>query len=139
MSISPVKKNKDNTPNITSKNVDDEQNPFAPLTSRHVHNQQDEEEDNTLVPFQIDPTEMSFQIEVEFTHNIFEETKQYPPMTGDSELPSMDYEGLFKMKEEFIFVFSGFNDKFMESVEVLDVTRGIWRKFEGVCSHRTKF
>jgi len=51
----------------------------------------------------------------------------------------MDYEGLFKMKEDFIFVFSGFNDRFLESVEVLDVTRGIWRKFEGVCSHRTKF
>jgi hypothetical protein len=51
----------------------------------------------------------------------------------------MDYGQLFKVKEEFIFVFSGFNDRFLTSVEVLDVTRGIWREFADVCSHKTKF
>lgn len=53
-----------------------------------------------------------------------------------------DYENLMKMKEEYIFVFcilyfnvlyliyiAGFNERFMTSVEVFDVTRGIWREF----------
>ena len=72
---------------------------------------------------------MSFQVEFKFTTNMLEESKA----TKD------DLEGLFKMKEDFIFVFSGFNERFLESVEVLDVNRSIWRKFEGICSHRTKF
>ncbi len=38
-----------------------------------------------------------------------------------------------KMKEEYIFVFSGFNEKFLTSVEVFDVTRGIWREFLNTC------
>ena len=50
-----------------------------------------------------------------------------------------DYENIFKMKEEYMFVFSGFNDRFLTSVEVYDVTRGIWREFSDLCSHRTKF
>ena len=38
-------------------------------------------------------------------------------------------ENLMKMKEEYIFVFSGFNDRFVTSIEVFDVSRGIWRDF----------
>lgn len=63
---------------------------------------------------------------------------------------SLDMDNLFKMKEEYIFVFckiycqltqniAGFNEKFLTSVEVFDVTRGIWREFKELCSHRTKF
>lgn len=53
---------------------------------------------------------------------------------------SLDFDNLFKMKEEYIFVFSGFNEKFLTSVEVFDVTRGIWREFTEICcGHRTKF
>ncbi len=43
------------------------------------------------------------------------------------------------MKEEYIFVFSGFNEGFLQSVEVFDVCRGIWRIFKESCSHKTKF
>ena len=43
---------------------------------------------------------------------------------------SIDIESLFKMKEEYIFVFSGLKDKKSNSVEVFDVTRGIWREFD---------
>ena len=43
------------------------------------------------------------------------------------------------MKEEYIFVFSGFNEKFLTSIEVFDVTRGIWREFKDTCQHKTKF
>jgi hypothetical protein len=52
---------------------------------------------------------------------------------------SSDFENLMKMKEEYIFVFSGFNEKFLTSVEVFDVTRGIWREFLNTCQNRTKF
>lgn len=41
----------------------------------------------------------------------------------------IDMEHLMKMKEEYIFVFSGFNDRFVASIEVFDVARGIWRDF----------
>ena len=45
---------------------------------------------------------------------------------------SIDIENLFKMKEEYVFVFSGTvkDKKRGASVEVFDVTRGIWREFE---------
>jgi hypothetical protein len=43
------------------------------------------------------------------------------------------------MKEEYIFVFAGFNESFLTSAEVFDVTRGIWRDFDEACSHKTKF
>lgn len=33
----------------------------------------------------------------------------------------------------------GFNERFLTSVEVLDVTRGIWREFPESCSNRAKF
>jgi len=46
---------------------------------------------------------------------------------------------LLRVKEEYIFVFSGFDERFLTSVEVFDVTRGIWREFPDLCSHRTKF
>ena len=61
----------------------------------------------------------------------------------------MEIDNLFKMKEEYIFVFckltllfiylAGFNERFMTSVEVFDITRGIWREFADACSRRTKF
>lgn len=35
-----------------------------------------------------------------------------------------------KMKEEYIFAVSGINEKFVTSIEVFDVTRGIWRDFD---------
>eukprot|EP00350_Pseudokeronopsis_sp_OXSARD2_P001767 CAMPEP_0170547266 /NCGR_PEP_ID=MMETSP0211-20121228/5624_1 /TAXON_ID=311385 /ORGANISM="Pseudokeronopsis sp., Strain OXSARD2" /LENGTH=66 /DNA_ID=CAMNT_0010852173 /DNA_START=2646 /DNA_END=2846 /DNA_ORIENTATION=- len=44
-----------------------------------------------------------------------------------------------KMKDEYIFVFSGFNERFLTSVEVFDVTRGIWREFPNANQGRTKF
>lgn len=43
---------------------------------------------------------------------------------------SINMENLMKMKEEYIFAVSGFNDKFVTSIEVFDVTRGIWRDFD---------
>ena len=53
---------------------------------------------------------------------------------------SIDMENLFKMKEEYIFVFgkeyyltldlAGVSQQFETSVEVFDVTRGIWRQFD---------
>lgn len=43
------------------------------------------------------------------------------------------------MKEEYIFVFSGFNEGFLTSIEVFDVTRGIWRVFSEACVHKIKF
>ena len=52
---------------------------------------------------------------------------------------SIDIGNLFQMKEEYIFVFgkksyffiniAGFNEKYVTSVEVLDIKRGIWRDF----------
>lgn len=42
---------------------------------------------------------------------------------------TIDMDHLMKMKEEYIFVFSGFNERFVTSIEVFDVTRGIWRDF----------
>eukprot|EP00347_Sterkiella_histriomuscorum_P017673 403348434 len=50
-----------------------------------------------------------------------------------------NFDTLFKMKEEYIFVFSGFNERFLTSVEVFDVTRGIWREFKDSCPNRAKF
>lgn len=52
---------------------------------------------------------------------------------------SVDYGYFLSPKEEYIFVFSGFNDKFLTSVEVLEVNTGIWREFPDICSHKTKF
>lgn len=46
-------------------------------------------------------------------------------------------DSLFKMKEEYLFVFAGVGDN--TTVEVLDVGRGIWRNFEaGSLPNRTK-
>jgi hypothetical protein len=39
-------------------------------------------------------------------------------------------ENLMKMKEEYIFAMSGFNEKYVTSIEVFDVSRGIWRNFD---------
>ena len=43
---------------------------------------------------------------------------------------SINMENLMKMKEEYIFAVSGLNDKFVTSIEVFDVTSGIWREFD---------
>ncbi len=77
----------------------------------------------------------SFQIEFDPIPN--EESKQMSITMQSQSLA--DFENLFQMKEEYIFVFSGFNDRFLTSVEVFDVTRGIWREFPQLCSHKTKF
>ena len=52
-------------------------------------------------------------------------------------------ENLMKIKEEYIFAMSGFNEKYVTSIEVFDVTRGIWRDFdfeggESCIGNRTK-
>ena len=38
-----------------------------------------------------------------------------------------------------VYFIAGFNEKFLSSVEVFDVTRGIWREFPNSCPNRTKF
>jgi hypothetical protein len=43
------------------------------------------------------------------------------------------------MKEEFIFVFSGFNDTKLLSCEMLDVQRGVWKEVCQIGKPRTKF
>jgi hypothetical protein len=43
---------------------------------------------------------------------------------------SINMENLMKMKEEYIFAMSGFNEKYVTSIEVFDVSRGIWRNFD---------
>jgi N-acetylneuraminic acid mutarotase len=43
------------------------------------------------------------------------------------------------IREEYIFVFSGFNDKKLLHCEVFDVQRGIWREIAQISNARTKF
>ena len=38
------------------------------------------------------------------------------------------FRALCRMKEEFIFVFSGFNDQKLFTCECLDVQRGVWKE-----------
>jgi hypothetical protein len=46
---------------------------------------------------------------------------------------------LFQSKEEFVFVFGGFNSNgFLSSVEVLDVKRGVCRNFPQAIKGRTQ-
>ena len=42
-----------------------------------------------------------------------------------------DYSGIFNVKEEYIFIFSGYSDQggLQSSVEVFDTQRDIWRTF----------
>lgn len=48
-------------------------------------------------------------------------------------------QSVFQSKEEFVFVFGGFNvNGFLNSVEVLDVRTGIWRHFKQVIKGRTQ-
>jgi Kelch motif len=48
-------------------------------------------------------------------------------------------QSLFQSKEEYVFVFGGFNaNGFLNSVEVYDVKRGIWRNFKQVIKGRTQ-
>ena len=57
---------------------------------------------------------------------------------GKTNQSFLDYSQIFKSKEEFLFVFGGFNTGgFIDSVEVLDVKRGIWRIFSGVIKGKT--
>jgi N-acetylneuraminic acid mutarotase len=46
---------------------------------------------------------------------------------------------LCRNKEEFIFVFSGFNDSKLFTCECLDVQRGIWKEIAHIGRPRTKF
>ena len=49
------------------------------------------------------------------------------------------FRALCRMKEEFIFVFSGFNDTKLLTCEAYDVQRGIWREIAQIGKARTKF
>ena len=49
------------------------------------------------------------------------------------------FRALCRMKEEFIFVFSGFNDTKLLSCELFDVQRGIWKEIAQIGKARTKF
>lgn len=49
------------------------------------------------------------------------------------------FKALGKMKEEFIFVFSGFNDQKLFTCEALDVQRGTWKEVASIGKPRTKF
>ena len=46
---------------------------------------------------------------------------------------------LFLVPNTSINYIAGFNERFLTSVEVFDVTRGIWREFNETCPHKTKF
>ena len=49
-------------------------------------------------------------------------------------------DNVFRSKEEFLFVFGGFNtDGFVSATEVLDAKRGIWRKFDYCAPAKTQF
>ena len=49
-------------------------------------------------------------------------------------------DNVFRSKEEFLFVFGGFNtDGFVTVTEVLDAKRGIWRKFDYCTPAKTQF
>lgn len=37
------------------------------------------------------------------------------------------------------YAIAGVNEKFLKSLEVFDVNRGLWREFKNVSSNRTKF
>lgn len=49
------------------------------------------------------------------------------------------FKGLCQIKEEFIFVFSGFNEKKLLCCETLDTQRGIWKEIATITNARTKF
>lgn len=49
------------------------------------------------------------------------------------------FKALCRMKEEFIFVFSGFNDSKLFSCEALDIQRGVWKEITCIGKPRTKF
>ena len=57
-----------------------------------------------------------------------------------------DYSAIFNIKEEYIFVFGGVSSdassqsKYLDSVEVFDVSQEIWRVFENnMCTRRSRF
>jgi hypothetical protein len=49
------------------------------------------------------------------------------------------FKQLCRMQEEFIFVFSGFNDSKLLSCEALDIQRGVWKEVAQISKPRTKF
>lgn len=60
-------------------------------------------------------------------------------MSMDTSMASDPFKALCRMKEEFIYVFSGFNDSKLLSCEVLDVQRGVWKEITQIGKPRTKF
>lgn len=49
------------------------------------------------------------------------------------------FKALCRMKEEYVFVFSGFNDSKLFTCEVLDIQRGVWKEIAQISKPRTKF
>ena len=49
------------------------------------------------------------------------------------------FRALCRVKEEFIFVFSGFNDSKLLACEAYDVVRGVWKEIAEIGKPRTKF
>ena len=52
-------------------------------------------------------------------------------MAGGKSALKFDYSGIFNVKEEYIFIFSGYSNQggLVNSVEVFDTQRDIWRSF----------
>eukprot|EP00351_Strombidinopsis_sp_SopsisLIS2011_P005393 CAMPEP_0116871122 /NCGR_PEP_ID=MMETSP0463-20121206/1340_1 /TAXON_ID=181622 /ORGANISM="Strombidinopsis sp, Strain SopsisLIS2011" /LENGTH=154 /DNA_ID=CAMNT_0004508963 /DNA_START=2175 /DNA_END=2639 /DNA_ORIENTATION=- len=49
------------------------------------------------------------------------------------------FRGLAQIKQEFVFVFSGFNSQKLVTCEAYDVQRGIWKSICSITNARTKF
>ena len=117
--------------------------------------------DESHIPFQpeIDGQISGINFDLDISHkaikeycNFYKEINRQQQEEEKVEISQMtsNYDNLFKLKYEYIFVFckyitqlifhiAGFNDKFLTSIEVFDITRGIWREFGDMCTHRTKF
>ena len=55
-------------------------------------------------------------------------------------MSNISCDNIFRSKEEFLFVFGGFNTEgFVQTTEVLDAKRGIWRKFNHCAPAKTQF
>ena len=49
------------------------------------------------------------------------------------------FKALCQIKEEHIFVFSGFNERKLINCEAFDTQRGIWKEIASISNPRTKF
>lgn len=49
------------------------------------------------------------------------------------------FKALCRVKDEFLFVFSGFNDQKLMVCEAYDVQRGVWKEIQAIEKARTKF